>query len=114
MENNTTFETGATSAAVNELILYTDNTRELAELRDEIYEVIAEKKYTPTAAHFPELLSEAIGNYKKRLPHSDSIGTIKNIKNWDAQGKEYCQIYANRFADWKREKELFEFLKSQL
>lgn len=32
-----TYETGATSHAVNDLILFTDNTRELAELRDKIY-----------------------------------------------------------------------------
>lgn len=101
----TIFETGASSAAVNELILYTDNTKELAELRDEIYEVIAEKKYIAAGHHFPELLAEAIARYKKELPHSDSIGSIKNIKNWDAQGKEYCQIYANRFPEWKKERD---------
>lgn len=33
----TKFETGATTHAVNDLILFADNTRELAELRDEIY-----------------------------------------------------------------------------
>lgn len=32
------YETGATSHAVNDLILFTDNTRELAELRDKIYQ----------------------------------------------------------------------------
>lgn len=31
----TTYETGATSHAVNDLILFTDNTRELAELRSD-------------------------------------------------------------------------------
>lgn len=34
---NTKFETGATTHAVNDLILLTDTTRELAELRDTIY-----------------------------------------------------------------------------
>lgn len=33
----TKYETGATSHAINDLILFADNTRELAQLRDSIY-----------------------------------------------------------------------------
>lgn len=33
----TIYETGATTHAVNDLILFADNTRELAKVRDEIY-----------------------------------------------------------------------------
>jgi len=35
--NKITYETGATSHIVNDLILFADNTRKLAELRDSIY-----------------------------------------------------------------------------
>lgn len=43
------FETGATTHAVNHLILFTDNTRSLAEMRDNIYKRnlnFARKNYT--------------------------------------------------------------------
>jgi hypothetical protein len=41
--NKVIYETGATSHAVNDLVLFTDDTRELAELRDTIYESVSAK-----------------------------------------------------------------------
>lgn len=87
------FETGATSSAVNELILYTDNTRELAETRDKIYEVMI----TCPDVSFRPLWWKSCTFYKKELRKSIFMDT--------GQINEYCQIYANRFAEWKKEKE---------
>lgn len=98
MENNTTFETGATSAAVNELILYTDNTKELAEYRDVTYNDFYNFRSTLTAVQMMGLLAKAEEIYKKEM------GTP--IEMTSSEDMEYCQIYANRFSDWKREKEL--------
>ncbi|HEY3525881.1 MAG TPA: hypothetical protein VGK47_06775 [Nitrososphaeraceae archaeon] len=92
------FETGATSAAVNELILYTDNTRELVAKRDyTFYSLLAMPDETP-CKRFDPLLGSAEKQYNKELG-----------KIWwatDKERQEYCQIYANRFAEWKKEKEL--------
>jgi hypothetical protein len=41
---NTKFETGATHHAVNDLILFVDNTRECAQLRDDIYRSVLQVK----------------------------------------------------------------------
>jgi hypothetical protein len=98
MEQNTTiFETGATSAAVNELILYTDNTRELVELRDEIYKDFIHWRKSPMAMNLIPLLNKAQNNYAQEMG-----------KEWWStaiEDQEYCQIYANRFSEWKKERE---------
>lgn len=96
------FETGATSAAVNELILYTDNTSKLAEMRNSIYQqhLIGP---APLAIHFIKLLD------KVELEYYREFGATKNNRHihavTPAQNEEYCQIYANRFPEWKKEKE---------
>ncbi len=97
MKNNTViFETGATSAAVNELILYTDNTRELAELRDAMYTDCLSNT-TTEYIDFVGLCSAARSRYKKEMGYFFPMSL--------EQRKEYCQIYANRFAEWKKERE---------
>lgn len=100
MKNNTTFETGATSAAVNELILYTDNTSELAEFRDQIYEAYNSDNDAPNVIQMMPLLSEVERTYKKEFG--------KWPQTTSKEDEQYCQIYANRFADWKKEKELLQ------
>jgi hypothetical protein len=112
----TKYETGATSHAVNDLILFTDNTRELAHLRDQIYKraltpgdiVFATFKVNGTnsglhslANAFSGLLRAAIKQYKKELPSSSDH--LSEIKHWDEQGQEFCQLYANDFNTWKAE-----------
>lgn len=44
--SNEVYETGATSHAVNDLILFTDNTRGLIEYRDKVYSKWIDKKVT--------------------------------------------------------------------
>jgi hypothetical protein len=89
----TIFETGATSAAVNELILYTDNTRELSATRDNIYTVMID---CPDVSFRP-LWWKAMSAYKREFR--------KSIFMDMGQINEYCQIYANRFPEWKKERE---------
>lgn len=103
MNTQTKWETGATSAAVNELILYTDMTRELAALRDEIYMLWVEKKYVMSGYAFAELLKEAIQSYVKEFGINNSVH-IKYMGN--KQREEYRTIYANDFDNWKKEHNL--------
>jgi hypothetical protein len=88
----TQYETGATSHAVNDLILYTENTRVLAEMRDRIYKQWAEGETVPHSLHFLDLLKTASFKYRREL------GNLTN-----EQRLEYMDIYANGFEDWKTE-----------
>lgn len=96
------FETGATSAAVNELILYTDNTRELAERMDKYFSAAhAGKRSLPIC--IIDLYWDAIYCYKKEFPYGAEYRPVKDMTQIEMN--EYAQIYANRFSDWKKEKE---------
>jgi hypothetical protein len=97
----TIFETGATSSAVNELILYTDNTGKLAEHRDVVYMQLLDNPNINYPFH--GLLSHAILHYQKEFRRKAPIEHIRNMTA--EQRNEYCQIYANRFHEWKRERE---------
>lgn len=113
--NTTKFETGATSHAVNDLILFSDNTSELAKKRDSIYRLACEpgiymanlKINGPTKAHntlvsmFSALLRDAIKRYIIEFPTSNDH--VKDIRHWDEQGQEFCQLYAQDFENWKFE-----------
>lgn len=96
----TIFETGATSHAVNDLILFTDTTRSLAELRDEIYTLWIEKGYQMSAYAFEELQRTAIKAYIKErgAPNSEHIQYMGNKER-----REYRTLYANNFENWKSE-----------
>jgi hypothetical protein len=113
--NKITFETGATSHAVNDLILFTDNTRELVEKRDSIYKLAIEpgiymaelkvngktKAFYTLAKMFTSLLREAVAAYKKEFPTSHSH--IAHMYHWSKDGEEYCRLYAADFENWKSE-----------
>jgi hypothetical protein len=115
-QNTITYETGATSHAVNDLILFTDNTRELAEKRDSIYKMATEpgiytadlkvngpvKAFHTLSQMFTSLLREAVAAYKKEFPTSHSH--IAHMYHWSKDGEEYCQLYAKGFDDWKRDR----------
>lgn len=122
----TIYETGATSHAVNDLILFTDNTRELAELRDEIYRrtitpisqydqiyLAATGKADSYAASLTEsfvmafynLLKKAVAAYKHEFRHDpESYAHITRLTG--EQQYEYCRLYAEDFDNWRREHEL--------
>jgi hypothetical protein len=99
-QNTIIYETGATSHAVNDLILFTDNTKELAELRDEIYILWIEKNYHMSQYAFNELLSQAIKSYLKVFGANNSVHIQYMGKK---EREEYCQLYADDFENWKRE-----------
>lgn len=101
----TKYETGATTHAVNDLILFTDNTRELAELKDSIYDAERFFKnmdkdqstdFSPNK--FVKLFHAARGRYYAEMPNYDN----KHIKNMTKEEmNEYCQLYADDFENWK-------------
>lgn len=115
MNSATKFETGATTHAVNDLILFTDNTRELVEKRDLIYKMAMEPgiyqadlkvngafhaKFT-LAKMFSSLLRLAVNRYKVEFPTSHSH--INHMFHWSKDGEEYCLLYAEDFETWKSE-----------
>lgn len=97
--NKVIYETGATNEAVNDLILFTDNTRELAELRDKIYKEWADKDNHPIQQNFNTLYNTAAGKYLEEIKEDNEH--IKLMHKSEAL--EYRQIYAARFDNWKLE-----------
>jgi len=66
------YETGATNHAVNDLILFTDNTRELAESRDSIYQMwldFGSSGTTPHYERFIRLFNKAKQRYISEFPN---------------------------------------------
>lgn len=101
MNNNTIFETGATTHAVNDLILYTDNTRELAELRDHIYKGYLDGTGdNPTVIAMSELYRAAKGAYIKEFGRSNSLHIVRLTTG---EVTEYCNLYVKEFNNWKQE-----------
>lgn len=99
MNTKTVYETGATSHAVNDLILFTDNTRELAELRDKCYLQRIKLKGRISVWDFNNLIIEAQKRYVSLFPTSSSHIS----KMSQPQMVEYAQLYANDFQNWKKE-----------
>jgi len=93
------YETGATSHAVNDLILFTDSTRELVDSRDIIYNQLVAGNTPPQSYHFKSLLTLAINSYIHTFPTSHWETTLLS----EAQKHEFCQLYANEFNIWKSE-----------
>jgi hypothetical protein len=97
------YETGTTEHHINSLILYTDNTRSLIEFRDEIFKNnIHEAKLNP--AIFEPLCDAARINFLRENGYEsveakpiDKMRYKKNHKDV----KVYCELFANRFEDWK-------------
>lgn len=107
----TTYETGATSPAVNDLILFADNTRELAKLRDEIYMQDVKPSDNDIIVkgilqvRFNRLFYETIMAYKKEFPNDYYLtrGEIGDNVITYAEQEEFCKLYADDFDNWKRE-----------
>lgn len=94
------YETGATSPAVNDLILFTDSTRQTAEFRDTIYKTFDTINEQPQHYNFGDLIRLAKALYYKEFPGESS----RHIKEMSyEQIKEYCTIYAQDFEDWREE-----------
>lgn len=97
------FETGASQDFINSLILFTDNTGMLAELRDNIYEDHKhEAELNPTM--FVALCDSARAMYINEVEREGLM--YKNIydlryKKYYKNVLEFCQVYVDRFEDWK-------------
>lgn len=100
------FETGATTHAVNDLILFTDNTRDLAAFRDSIYKDVLTHGWTigtsPLYQRFEPLFNEAKKQYQKEFAH-DKASYQHIILMAAPQIREYCQLYVDDFPNWKKE-----------
>jgi hypothetical protein len=99
-QNTIIYETGATSHAVNDLILFTDNTRELAAIRDSRYESFAKPNLPPIMGRdFRKLCEIAQERYIKEFPKYEDHKHISEMSN--DQINEYCRLYAKSFDSWK-------------
>jgi hypothetical protein len=102
------FETGATSHAVNDLILFTDNTKRLADRRDEIY-----KKYTTPSPKLKDWYKSMQKEFEKVLcPYAIHQYWVEfgeeNSKHISTgmgrhEHEEFGEIYAKEFYIWKSE-----------
>ena len=98
------FETGATNHAVNDLVLFTDNTKSLAELRDSIYQNLLEFGNFGTTPHyerFIKLFKKAKERYIREFPNFENHKHIFLMNS--EQIREYCQLYVKDFENWKED-----------
>ena len=100
--NTVKFETGATSHAVNELILYTDNTRSLAEERNRIFKIFADENDTPKLHDILPLYRKAKEQYINEFRH-DKDSYLHIIQMTGKEIEEYCNLYIADFPTWKEE-----------
>lgn len=98
------YETGATTHATNDLILFADNTKELAELRNSIYLSFARPQSVldkiDLASRFQHLYLKAVAAYKKEFPQTDRRYFLPIGSD---MANEFCQLYAADFEAWKVE-----------
>lgn len=98
------YETGATNHAVNDLILFTDNTRKLAKFRDNIYKswlTFGNFGTSPNYERFVPLFNEAKERYIREFPNFEDHKHI-SLMNGE-QIREYCQLYVKDFENWKED-----------
>lgn len=95
------FETGARDHAINELVLFTDNTRELTELRDNINRSFAHKdsRRADKIAAFLPLLNQARVMYCKEFPNSCSH--VQGLT--EDQRADFMGLYASEVDQWLKE-----------
>lgn len=95
------YETGATSEKVNDLILFTNTTRYLCELRDKIYTSEAKgeiNEYNLNWQFYYDLLPMAIRLYKKEIKRPMTLN--------EKQRTEFAKTYFIDRDTWKKEHNL--------
>lgn len=108
--NTQKYETGATSHAVNDLVLFADNTKKLVDIRDKIYrEHVSSVLY---ASHFLPLFNATRMEYKRVFPgfldhqhisfENETYGVHSGTFTADQQ-HEFLMLYVNDFENWKNE-----------
>lgn len=94
------FETGASNARVNDLILWIENDREswgkveLAYQLNQRHQLIGGLH----SYHFHAEITEGVERYRKQFPNSE---TIKGLTNEDRQ--ELREYFINWYSDWSKE-----------
>lgn len=96
---NQKYESGATTHAVNDLILFADNTPELVKLRDDIYKQASKAD----ELNFSQLLMQSIQAYIKEFPQAEDHNHIKLMTT--EQRGEFRRLYFIDFDNWKEENE---------
>ena len=99
------YETGATQHHINSLILYTDNTSDLVEMRNEIYENHKHEEQLK-----PEMFVALCDAARWKFFRENGYDSVEakpiekmRYKKYYDQVLEYCTIYVNRFNNWKLE-----------
>lgn len=101
MERTTKFETGAQDHVINDLILFADNTKELAAFRDKIYLEYHSggKSRAQFMAGLAFFLNESIKMYKKEFPGTDP----DYLELTQEQKNDFINLYASDFKNWVNE-----------
>jgi len=109
MDTNTTYETGASSHSVNDLILFADNSEGLAHIRDLCYKemLVAPEKANDLFKAFVIVVRDS---YIKTFPNFDdhqhvAPATVKSGTRkgqfTDEQQSDFINLYIAGFSDWK-------------
>jgi hypothetical protein len=108
--NTGKFETGATTHAINDLILFVDTTRELSEFKSSSFNN-AYSKNEILLYSLQQLLSKAIKEYKKTFPNKTDHNHISTLD--ETQGREFIDLYIDEYflyvSEQNREKERKEW-----
>ncbi len=97
------FESGATTHATNDLILFADNTRQTSDLANGIYEdwaLCGIFGTRPLWEKFLPLFESARRHYINEF-QMKGAGHIINMSIDEI--KEFCQLYVDDFENWKQE-----------
>ena len=100
------FETGAKQHHINSLILFCDNTGSLIDLRDSIYKTYG-KEVVSKPELFEPLCEAARHMYFREVEYDNSPSSEyfkinkMRYKKYHSDVMEFCQLYANRYNDWK-------------
>lgn len=106
-------DSGATHHNVNNMVLFTNNTRNLAEMRNDIYTFYYERKEPVSRGRIGILFDTALAQYKKEFYSSDLEGEDLNDYNayvtfTDEQKQEFITLMVAKYDSWKFDKEQFE------
>lgn len=88
------FETGALTSEINDLVLYTDTTKVLAEFRDYLFKITSVRgQQLPSS--FMSLFKRARNRYINEFDDTEVLSI--------SQAQDYCNVYFARFLSWKKE-----------
>jgi NOL1/NOP2/fmu family ribosome biogenesis protein len=99
------FENGSYNGNVDNLVLFTDTTKVLTELRNEIYVYGYKNNSTieEISRYFIKLYFASVSRYRQEIKESLKLNA--------EQKNQFCNIYANRFKNWIEENKEYDFFK---